>query len=509
MLGTIFLFICSFLFELDLIFTKIIPFVVFIGIFAGLLIGKKLRVLVIVGLIPFISFIFYDINYMFISLLCLVLGILGMNILKPEIKIGMWFYSLIGVLLFLHVLWWNFLPLGYFEEYNLDIGDSRDFSGDLYLVPSESLGERTCVGETCFREINNSAQIRFDKKHLVDNYLVGLKYDSLEKIYLNGKIVYNPAWENFSKVGSYNEYDIYSRENISKVSGLSFLERGDEVFANFEIENVLTTGNFEEEYFENFENYEKVNFDEHNTNQTFRGNIKFLGYFNSSINLSFVKQDMNWYEGEEDLNVSIYNFTGEYIDSFVVEDDGFNDTNKNVSPQNISKDIKLPSKGFYYVDFRIVENSGDDVEVINLSVNTNKFVSVNYVYLRGSGRVYFRDLDTINYRYYHRMNQSINLSSEESFRVVYNDSLKAKWLEMEISNGSYFEMEEGNLMFKSDQEIFLGYWNDSVIKNRVVPKFLFVRDDFSKENEVLVSNSDKLSLLMDGKLYSVRVNIER
>ncbi len=119
--------------------------------------------------LPFLYLIVINFNYIFIILLSVVLGVLLMNIIKPELRIWVWFYSLIGILLFLHVIWWNYLPFGYSEELVLDVGSSNDLNGKIYLVESEGLGPRICIEKDCYREINGSVEVRFDPKIVIDN----------------------------------------------------------------------------------------------------------------------------------------------------------------------------------------------------------------------------------------------------------------------------------------------------------------------------------------------------
>ena len=289
---------------------------------------------------------------MFIFGLCTVLGLFIYNmVFKPELEINKWVYSLIAIFLLLHVIWFNFFPIGYNTEYILDVGSNSDTSGKLYILEAKGVGPRTCIEGSCFREINGSSEIGFKKEYVFENYLLELEYNSTGKIYVNNKLFYDPKWNNYNLVGKVNGYNIYADKklNLSNINDNSFLNKNLEVYSNFDIENILTSNNFEKEYYGNFEKYEDVNFEKHNTNTSFRGNPTFLGYFDKNLEFEFTKQDLNWYNGTEDLNVSIYDYSNNYITSFKVVDDGINDSSKKTNPQKINKSINLPNKGLYYL----------------------------------------------------------------------------------------------------------------------------------------------------------------
>ncbi len=97
---------------------------------------KHLQVIIGVGVIFYLFFLIFNINYVFMLGICIVLGLFIYNMIKPELEVNKWIYSLIALFLLLHVVWFNVLPFGYSQDYNLN-DDSQYFS-------LENFGKKNC-----------------------------------------------------------------------------------------------------------------------------------------------------------------------------------------------------------------------------------------------------------------------------------------------------------------------------------------------------------------------------
>lgn len=188
---------------------------------------------VLFSLFFYLSFLYWNINYLFILLGSLILGLLIVNFLKPEIEVKNWVYSLIPLAILLHVIWFNFLPFGFSATYSLDVGSQSDIIGDLRLVEGKGVGPRTCVEDKgCYREINTSVEIKFEPQVILDNNTfveVSIDGDFKDDVYLQIGDDYYPIYikeyaekrplyqiENIEVYGSKNNSQVYDiAKNLS------------------------------------------------------------------------------------------------------------------------------------------------------------------------------------------------------------------------------------------------------------------------------------------------------
>ena len=104
-----------------------------------------------------------------------------------------------------------------------------------------------------------------------------------------------------------------------------------------------------------------------------RGNANFYIYVKDRLDLKIVKRDINWYEGEDTLNVNLYDLEGNAVSTMTLNDDGINISNKNLETNSqhgnlIVDDIKA---GIYRLE---LTNNGDMI-IEEILINQNKIVT--------------------------------------------------------------------------------------------------------------------------------------
>jgi hypothetical protein len=123
-------------------------------------------------------------------------------------------------------------------------------------------------------------------------------------------------------------------------------------------------------------------------NVPLRGKQVIYAYLNKEpFNLNILKQDLNWYDGPDDVSVKIYKGDDLVYDA-AIKDDGITDNSKRIQPpqeikiQNPGKE--LPEAGVY----KIVINANDDTIIKQLRTNLHKIVFANSIFLADNKSVY-------------------------------------------------------------------------------------------------------------------------
>jgi hypothetical protein len=103
---------------------------------------------------------------------------------------------------------------------------------------------------------------------------------------------------------------------------------------------------------------------------TLRGRHTFYFYTEKKIEIEVKKQDINWYEGEDSLTITIYDINNNEIINTTIEDDGITNISKEPA---IVQEIQLTanlSEGIYKLEF-----SEFDGLIKEIKINTNKIIT--------------------------------------------------------------------------------------------------------------------------------------
>lgn len=168
-------------------------------------------------------FIFLNYNYIFIFLLFFVIGILILDLVDKNFKISYFVYLLIPILLITHILWFNFLPFGFYNSsFELDIGSENDDNSwsDLYVEDKYwILSLPQSYGDKTWREFKKDGEfvVGFNTPvNLTNRTLqVQIDYDANGPIYIDGEIFYDPLWGSKVNLGNYDETYLYGAKEFN------------------------------------------------------------------------------------------------------------------------------------------------------------------------------------------------------------------------------------------------------------------------------------------------------
>lgn len=121
-------------------------------------------------------------------------------------------------------------------------------------------------------------------------------------------------------------------------------------------------------------------------NTALRGGHTFWTYVsNSSLELEVTKQDLNWYEGADALEIEAYSFDGELVGNSTIPDDGDEGNSTERGPLQVGNlEISGLEKGAYRLEFK-----GSDLLITGIKVNQQRLVVSNGIFLIGMNPAYF------------------------------------------------------------------------------------------------------------------------
>ncbi|MCB9371013.1 hypothetical protein H6501_05415 [Candidatus Woesearchaeota archaeon] len=242
----------------------------------------------------------------------------------------------------------------------------------------------------------------------------------------------------------------------------------------------FTLQTFSRQYIDSFESRESVDYDTHITNTTLRGEFTLLGYFSQSVDLDFTKEDLNWYNGEDDVILNLADRNGKVLTRWELLDDGVDDNDKERREQDFSLHYDLPEKGFYYITVQALDpDIKSDFEIRNLSVNTNKLMVVSEFLPTTPTDLYFEDIDALQVRYWHEgYDQNITLSSSNVFELNIYDQNNWKWVDLSAERS--MRLEKGDVFIRGEN-VEVAFWDGGTFKTSLEPDILIV--DNKKLNE--------------------------
>ena len=124
-------------------------------------------------------------------------------------------------------------------------------------------------------------------------------------------------------------------------------------------------------------------------NATLRGEHILWAYVTGgSLELEVTKQDLNWYEGPDDLEIEVYSLAGELKGNATILNDGDESQSHQVGPlQSEPLIIHDLEPGAYRIELR----GSDDLLIRGMKINQEKLVVDKKVYLIGLNAAYFKD----------------------------------------------------------------------------------------------------------------------
>lgn len=282
---------------------------------------------------------------------------------------------LIPLIIFSYIGYANFLASHEFN-YDYDIGGSIDQKTP-YLTPADRMSE---VEDNMSRNITSGlvyftaniprdsdevlVQIRF-KDNFPTNTKLLLGIQNNESWSYTNKIIFDSAIENINQPYKQTNGFRYYSNSMVEISNISDIPNGAFVANNFKLAPEV--------------NEQQYNIKDTKITTTLRGGHTFYVYLNTNMTLIIKKQDLNGYNGTDDLTITLYDINGNHVYNSTIPDDGIiNADSKTVAKIQV-KDIYIKvNPGVYRLVF-----SDFDGLIREIDINTNKIVT-NKLFLADS-----------------------------------------------------------------------------------------------------------------------------
>ncbi len=410
--------------------------------------------------------------------------------------------------LFLFLIYSNFISSQEFD-YDYDIGSPQDVSKP-YLSPiarvsepfAENISHRNLTSNLVYFDVpvargskTITIQTKF-KPNSDQELFLGAKDQQIW--HYKYKTLYNPTFDNLSSYPKKGVvYTINPKlENIT-IDQISSLN-GKIIASDLPLEN--SPSDVIEGYYPKTVSIKTA----------LRGAHKFYIYTDRDLKINIKKQDINWYDGADPLDVSLYSAQGELVSSITIPDDGIEirDSSNPLTQEATLQTENLPV-GVYILEF-----SDFDGLITEIKLNTNKIVS-DKLFL-ASNQIY--GVPTKDSRIYVRSDRSSSIKfltyhAEGIQEVNYNDEVfdfydEDKTLSLEIEKGEYFLTIPNNDVIVS----YPGYISFSKegyfepYKNTIIP----IGNDFDsiKNVDYIVTDYHEPTYVEDWIVSSVVFDIE-
>jgi len=155
-------------------------------------------------------------------------------------------------------------------------------------------------------------------------------------------------------------------------------------------------------------------------NTQLRESHTFYTYIeNEILNFTITKQDLNSYNGTDELEITIYAPNSTSITTVTIPDDGNINKTSKTGPEQKSQ-IKIPNlnKGVYKIDMKC----SSDLHITQIQTDQNKLVAANRLFLITNDTIYFKKIKdkTIKFKTYHPDNlpNRISIKGSSSTQIV-------------------------------------------------------------------------------------------
>lgn len=303
----------------------------------------------------------------------------------------------IPIIIAIYLINVNLLPFGSTANYSIDVGAS-DLQGLARLTgPMDRFSEPKEIDGITFRELQNRwGYFRLNSPYLKNKGKVTVKVIFMDKFpegesFRLGaknnesgnstmKDIYVPFFENLKQYPhvEMDNKSVYLINNADKISDLDEIPEGSVIasntflYLNSNVKVVENTGG------KNL-----------STDVALRGGHTFYTYVdNGELKLNISKQDLNWNEGNDELEVMIYSYKNQLIGKGTIPDDG--DQNKSMVVGEIQKaDFSFSNlqNGIYRINLA----GGWDLLIRKIKIDKKKLVADRTIFLAGNDSAYIND----------------------------------------------------------------------------------------------------------------------
>ncbi len=316
----------------------------------------------------------------------------------------------------------NYSPISFiFQPEEFPLNKEITFSAE---IQGQGDWEITTVCEECPKNEKYNWQPFYSEKLANNDYQLVKYIDGLYIYSLEDK-----KWENA------NNIDDWILKNIPKNSSL-------EIIGDVYDKSKLINPNID---------YIPGSYTE--INNTLRGNHTFFIYLKDNIELEIEKQDLNWYNGTEDIFIEIYDNNENLVFKEQVEDDGISKNNRKLGNPIIKKyQKKIKKEGIYMLKFLEKKYSKSDWIINKIKINTNKIITTDKILsIKNPTNLYTETVNkkTIGLNFWHTGSlQNINITNNAT-------STTTKLTPNEINKNIFLNLETGHNTISYDGGIYL------------------------------------------------------
>jgi len=268
-------------------------------------------------------------------------------------------------------------------KYEVSINDPNIFDDSTPLyIDGGFFGSITSIRNEAVRLIKiNDFNVIFNFKRNFDlNVFTIFEIEFVDKnseLRINNELIV-PNLTNYDLIADYNDFYIFVRKDLN-------LENRD-----YYLKSQPAVGQFLQDNFsgKSLYSFKKVNFDfpliadyckcTTDINSTFRGKLTLAIYSEGDLAISFKKQDLQMYSGQDEYTLKIKDFSGNEVYSKVLTDDG-DATNSDKVGYEQQFDINLLQlrRSIYFIQFLPDKfNEYEDSTIKDIHINSNKILIV-------------------------------------------------------------------------------------------------------------------------------------
>ncbi|MEK6884020.1 MAG: hypothetical protein AABY22_30600, partial [Nanoarchaeota archaeon] len=307
-------------------------------------------------------------------------------ILPKYIKSLKFLIIILAVLLVFFILYKNFISA---EEFNYfyDIGENEN-----HLSPNYRISEKNSENSISYRNLTSnlvyfnvpiprgSEKIKIDVK-FKDNFnstLILLGGKDREDWHYKWNTLYNKPIEEVTS--SYQDEGYYIHKINPDLEEKRLLEIENS-------KNLIIASNVKLQ-----KKINNIEFSKLPTiiNTTLRGGHTFYIYTSGYLLIEVKKQDLNWYNGSDQLDIEVYDSGDNLLFTNTIPDDGITTISPNKNSANIQKgtiELENLPESVYRIEFR-----NFDGVIRQITTNTDKIVAANSLYLADSD-LFFKNLE--------------------------------------------------------------------------------------------------------------------
>ena len=432
----------------------------------------------------------------------------------------------IPIIVLILILFFVLNPFSSENVYSLDVGKGDMNSAKaLYLEQSNSLSPEVRYGDKNYREIisNRVFNLVFKSPVMIEEGdEVSLKLDFLGKntnLYLNNILVF-PNMENYTKLREYDSviyyrndlenytYDLVDAEDVSTFLALNF--PGSVVYSDYSIE-------MEEPVVSDYKKEDTI------LDNKFRDNLK-LAVYGEDLNISFKKQDLNWYTGEDEVSVIVRDLGGNILQNITYGDDG-NILNNSVLGEEYEFGFSLENpRGVYFISFEKDKNNrAPDYTLNDISINSNKILILGDFIPTEAISLYVKNYlpKDIGFYYWHGgKDQDIEIYEGNKTILPLTKEDFEKWVYSDFEPGERtFNITKGYVKIRTIKPLSInkeGWFNLPILNQERIdnPDFIILkdveitRDGFSVVKEIESSDQEQRFMIRADRIEGEKIRFD-